>query len=100
MSTKKTYKQAQNDLMAALLKAGWAVNSGLKTPHATSPDGLFRLWFKAQAIYFSKTGPRGSHVFGDARSLHLGDIRTESVAELLRVVEFEHKDDYRPGWQD
>ena len=67
----KTYKQAQADIMTGLEKEGWKVNRTLKVPHATSPHGDFKLFFKSQAIY--KTHGKGD--LGNARSLHLPDIR-------------------------
>jgi ribosomal protein S27AE len=68
---KQTYAQAQADIMTGLEKDGWKVNKSLKVPHATSPDGKHKLWFKAQAIYLSK----GNEQLGAARSVHAGDIR-------------------------
>lgn len=68
---KKTYKQAQDEILTGLEKDGWSVKRDLKVPHATSPKGDFKLFFKAQAIY--KTHGKGD--LGNARSLHLPDIR-------------------------
>lgn len=75
----QTYKQAQADIITGLAKDGWKVKSDLKIPHATSPDGTHRLYFKAQAIYLhTDKNQYGApqHDFGNARSLHLGDIRS------------------------
>lgn len=79
----KTYKQAQAEIVASLVLAGWKVNTGLKVPHATSPDGRSRLWFKAQAIYLSQGS---SHTLGDARSIHAGDIRSQSLASTMGLI--------------
>lgn len=90
----KTYAQAQADIMAGLEKDGWAVKKtgpggSLKIPHATSPDGEHRLYFKAQAIYLhtdrDKYG-KPQHDFGNARSLHLGDIRTGSYDDFGKAL--------------
>jgi len=76
----RTFKQAMEAHLSALREAGWTVKDGLKTPHATSPDGLTRLWFKPQAVYAG----RGSD-FGEARSILGGmmDSRTMSTADLV-----------------
>jgi hypothetical protein len=76
----KTFKQAQADHLAALAQLGWNVKAGLKIPHATSPDGLTRLWFKPQAVYAG----RGTD-FGAARSIMGGlmDSRTVATADLV-----------------
>lgn len=66
-----TFQAAKTAVLDYLQKQGWKVNPHLKVPHATSPDGELRLWFKAQAIYYS-WGDK--HTLGDARSLHT-DIR-------------------------
>jgi len=69
----KTYAQAQDEILRHLRTKGWAVKDGLKIPHATSPDGGYRFWFKPQAIYGS-TGPRMND-FGEARSVSTKDYR-------------------------
>jgi hypothetical protein len=79
----KTFKQATTDLLAALTGMGWTVKAGLKIPHATSPDGLTRLWFKPQAVYAG----RGSD-FGAARSI-TSDLRTVT-AEWLAAKGADH----------
>jgi len=71
----RTFKQAQAEILDVLQGKGWRLSlRSLKIPHATSPDGWLRLWFKPQAIYYTA----GSHNFGDARSLHEDDIRTQA----------------------
>jgi hypothetical protein len=80
----QTYAKAQADIMAGLEKDGWKVKKTgpdgkpMKVPHATSPNGDFKLFFKAQAIY--KTHGKGD--LGNARSLHLPDIRQSSYADF------------------
>lgn len=75
----KTFKQAKQDHLATLATLGWAVSPHLKVPHATSPDGATRLYFKPQAVY--ACGGKGR--LGDARSLHC-DPRKVDTATLCR----------------
>jgi hypothetical protein len=79
----KTYSQAHKDLLNYLEKQGWSVSKGLKIPHATSPDGELRLWFKPQAIYDSSGSP---HTFGRARSYTTQglDVRTMSPEDFVK----------------
>lgn len=77
----KTYAKAQLEIMDELTRQGWSVVKGLKVPHATSPDGRDRLWFKAQAIYHGK----GTNM-GAARSLWLGDIRFGTAREWVEQI--------------
>lgn len=78
-----TFKQAMSDLMTGLEKLGWKVASRLKVPHATSPDGGTRIWFKAQAVY---AGPaRGG--MRDARSLHVDAKRATPDGLAADAVE-------------
>jgi hypothetical protein len=84
----KTYKQAQDEILDALGKAGWRVVGQLKVPHATSPDGGFRFWFKAQAIYFSMTDRNyPSWKLGDARSMWAKDYRFEDPLKFAKGLE-------------
>jgi len=80
----KTYAQAQRDILDNLAANGWTVSANLKVPHATSPNGRLRLWFKPQAVWFTKVklGERsvhgGTHNFKDARTISYDlDIRTK-----------------------
>ncbi len=76
-----TFAEARTAILDYLQARGWSLSSrSLKTPHATSPSGGVRLWFKAQAVYYS-LGDR--HDFGDARSLHV-DIRTGTADHFHR----------------
>lgn len=82
---KKTYAQAQDDIMTGLEKDGWKVQrrhpqtfKPLAVPYATSKDGSARLYFKAQAIYLShdkNSYGKAQHDIKYARSLHLPDLR-------------------------
>ena len=73
-----TYSKAKATHLAALSALGWAVKPDLKVPHATSPDGRTRLYFKSQAVYAAPDG--GS--LKVARSLHR-DSRTTTTAQLV-----------------
>ncbi len=86
-----TFKAAKQAVMDHLEKQGWTVKRGLKVPHATSPDGDVKLWFKAQAIHHSHP----SAGFGAARSVHfeaMPDIRDMSPEDFVRnAVQFAKK---------
>jgi len=72
-----TYAQAREQVLACLASRGWKVATrdqngrALKVPHATSPDGWLRLWFKPQAVHFTEGN---QHSAQHARSLWV-DIR-------------------------
>lgn len=79
---KWTYTKAHKSIMADLAAHGWTVQSNLKIPHATSPQGNVRLWFKPQTIHMTRPGrgvihsPKygsintiGPHKFSDARAI-------------------------------
>ena len=75
-----TFQAARDAVLDYLKGEGWKVVGGLKIPHATSPDGEVRLWFKAQAVYYSKGSP---HEFRMARSVH-SDIRTMTPEKFVK----------------
>lgn len=76
LAAAKTYDEAKDALMFYLKAHDWKVSAaGLKIPHATSPDGNVRLWFRPQAIYFTV----GEHVSGAARTV------TYNTNELKRL---------------
>ena len=77
-----TFAQARSALLDALRAAGWTVNASLKVPHATSPQGHVRLWFKPQAVYAAA----GSTNMADAHSYE-SDIRTLDPAKFALQVE-------------
>ena len=82
----RTFATARAQLLAYLEQTGWDVRTAgprgaLKIPHATSPSGSFRLWFKPQAVHFT----RAPHNVGDARSLWI-DIRRASPEEVARAA--------------
>lgn len=101
-----TFQAARAAILDDLQRRGWKVVAGLKIPHATSPHGQLRLWFKAQAVYFtedlSARSDRNGHTFGNARTISYDlDIRTltpdEFYAYLKRsfpeALKFETRDD-------
>ena len=89
MAKQKTFEQARQGIFVELRRRGWALKTGLKTPHATSPSGTFRLWFKPQAVHFTEGV---SHDAGDARSLSYElDIRQEDPSRLLDWVQRNHR---------
>lgn len=86
----ETYAQAGTRIRATLSVCGWTIaDDGRKVPHATSPDGNVRLWFKSQAVYYTHR----IHKMGEARSLHL-EIRDLSAVELtaqaIRFIAFDN----------
>lgn len=73
---KQTYAQAQGAILNDLTTSGWAVTPGLKIPHATSPDGSLRLWFKPQAVWATRVKSGERHAYKDARTISYDlDIR-------------------------
>ena len=87
-----TFAKARANLQAALRAAGWALSPSLnpqgrpyKVPYADSPSGRVRVWFKPQALYYS----RGT-TLAEARSFS-SDIRELDPARFVerfeRIVE-------------
>ena len=81
----RTFKQAKADIWHKLQLMGWTMSATtIKVPHATSPSGRTRLWFKPQGIHWTRTSAYGTgthaHALGNARSSH-ADIRTFDKAE-------------------
>ena len=82
----KTYVQARDEILKYLGANRWKLsNLKLKIPHATSPYGNLRLWFRKQAIYYSVGGGRTPHSLGDASSLHV-DIRNLTPEQFVADV--------------
>jgi hypothetical protein len=77
-----TFKVAKAAILDYLRKEGWKMSGPLKIPHATSPDGKLRFWFKSQAVHYSWE----KHKAGNARSLDL-DIRRMSPEEFTKDAE-------------
>lgn len=86
----RTFMDSRGDILDELRRRGWRVVTvspsmkPMKVPHATSPDGTLRLWFKPQAVYFT----RGNyHDLGSARSLWIEDIRRMTPEQFVSEVE-------------
>lgn len=79
----RTFMQSHDEILDYLASRGWAVKKSLKVPHATSPDGRVRLWFKSQAVYFTNGT---HHELGNARSIFV-DTRALTPEEFLRDVQ-------------
>lgn len=85
---KPTFAQKHDEFMAGLEKEGWKLKTRgpnfkpLKVPHATSPDGQHKLWFKTQAVYLS----RADQDFGAARTLSYDDMRGHDFASFSKLV--------------
>lgn len=84
-----TFNAARAEILDYLDKKGWDVKSNLKVPHATSPMGDVRLWFKSQAVYYTfNNSPRrrrvgSGHPMKAAMSLNM-DIRDMSAEDFVR----------------
>jgi hypothetical protein len=92
-TAKPTFVEAKQAILDYLGKEGWKLSApGLKVMHATSKDGKVRLWFKAQAVYF--TYSTGRHDFGEAHSLH-SDIRSMTPEAFVKDAD---KDARRDLW--
>ena len=80
-----TFKVARQNILGELQRSGWTVRAGLKVPHATSPSGRVRLWFKPQSVHYSEGV---IHTLGYARSLtdREIDIREVSPARFVALV--------------
>jgi len=78
-----TFKAAQAKLLDHLEENGWRVNRDLKVPWAETPEGKYRLWFKAQAIWIG-SGGKGSKL-SDARSTWI-DPREVTPESFMKEV--------------
>lgn len=88
-----TFQAAKDAVLKALEAKKWVLKTRgpdgkpMKIPHATSPSGDVRLWFKPQALYFTVVSGGGArHEFKNARSLWV-DIRDEDPAEFANTAE-------------
>lgn len=99
-STRKlrpTYVEAQDAILAELRRAGWTLSAReLKIPHATSPNGTLRLWFKPRAVHYTRAYLQGSsdplqHRLHSGRTTHTVsydlDIRTKTPSEFLQYIQ-------------
>lgn len=87
---KKTYAQTHKDFQEGLEKHGWKVQrankstgKALSVPHATSPDGQHKLWFKTQSVHLSG----GGQTMGEARTLTYSDLRDLNFDDFHKVVQ-------------
>lgn len=79
-------EQALQSLFKELVARGWTLRTGLKTPHATSPDGRLRLWFHPQSIHYTSAAD-GRHNAGDARSTGIENLVTADPGQLVDHVQ-------------
>ena len=85
MAKKLTFAQARAIIFARLATEGWTLQSGLKVPHATSPDKQTRLYFKTEAVYINDS--LGVLQFQNCHSMWI-DIReyAENNAEKFAAL--------------
>jgi hypothetical protein len=85
---KKTFNEVRYWILNYLEMMHWTVKRDLKVPHATSPNGEVRLWFKTQAIYMNDPGsdPRN---FANTHSIS-SDMReyADDASKLLKSVQW------------
>ena len=99
---RKTFKASRAAVLDYLKKQHWDLvlmnrsMKPMKVPHATSPDGRIRLWFKTQAVYVTEA-PKGHHELGDARSSWV-DIRSMSPAEFIKDIEDSARKPVKSYW--
>lgn len=79
---KPTFAKQKTAILAHLRTHGWETKPDLKVPHATSPDGRLRLWFRPQAVWASHGS---SHDMGSARSIFV-DIRDYTPETFLAEI--------------
>lgn len=87
---KFTYPEARSNIFKELTNHRWALSStSLKIPHATSPDGKIRLWFKPQAVWMSTVEHHGQrHNYKDAHTISYDlDIRKVDPTKFVRSAE-------------
>jgi hypothetical protein len=82
----RTFLQARSEILDTLQANQWTLSDRhLKVPHATSPNGRVRLWFKAQAVYSSHAHD-GRHDFKFARSTFGTDIRQVTPVAFVTAI--------------
>lgn len=95
---KTTYAAALTAVFNALGAAGWTLSDpALKVRHATTPDGVYRVWFKARALYYTVAYP-GAHNMGNARTITYDtDIaRRLSTAAMVAYLNKDSNDARKP----
>lgn len=97
---KKNFAAAKNDILSKLSENGWTLSPlNLKIVYATSPDGTLRLWFKTQAVYFTKLGlDNKSHKFKDGRTISYElDIRKVDPDKFVKwIQDLDEKGKFEP----
>lgn len=87
---KFTFAKIHDAVISALVAKGWKFSGPLKVRWLEAPGSdsfnVFRLWFKAQAIYYGM----GKNI-GTAHSLTAHDIREMSLAEIIALIEYRKK---------
>lgn len=84
----KTYAQARVAIFRELARKGWQLSPmTLKVPHATHPEGHFKLWFKPQAVHYGVSSHGRFLDASLARSLHGPDIRKVPAEYFVGWVE-------------
>ena len=93
MAKKPTFAEKKDELLGYLKTQGWEVREmgpsykPMKVPHATSPDGTIRLWFKTHAIYHASHAYRGgSFDLGSAHSMS-SDMRELDGPSLVATAQ-------------
>lgn len=92
MATRRTYAEARDEILDYLHDHDWKFPQMWRVaavPHATSPDGSLRLWFKAQAVHATQIGPYpgARHERKDARAIAYDlDIRKLDGPEFLAYI--------------
>jgi|WetSurMetagenome_2_1015567.scaffolds.fasta_scaffold07491_8 hypothetical protein len=89
------FADAKKGHLDHLKSQGWSVKDKgpdfkpLKVPHATSPNGKTRLWFKSQSVHASQTDGKAKHDMHNAHSV-TDDSRTMSPQQLHAHVQKFH----------
>jgi len=78
----ETYSVARMRILNELERGGWNVKKSLKVPWAEPPDGRFKLWFKAQAIYLNSHSLRNGFPIAGL----VAKLGTQSVTPALSFV--------------
>lgn len=69
-AVKPSYEEARKSIFDHLQAHGWKLSDRtLHVPHATSPDGRIRLWFKAHAVHYTTAGKGERHEYKNALTL-------------------------------
>ncbi len=82
---KMTFAKARAIIFARLIAEGWTIQSGLKIPHATSPNKQMRLYFKTEAVYVNDDP--GELQFQNCHSMWI-DIRDYAENNADRFARF------------